>query len=334
RADRVRAFVDAAEGLITAGYCKTASTYAAFANSAGQRLTARSSAAALDGVARCDGADAVARDAGTRLADLDAAALGARAAAKARAAVAPVDLPPGDYEVVLEPGAVGDILENFATFGFNGKAYAERRSFAAPGAAQFDPAVTLVADVADGGLPFDAEGTPRDRTTLVTGGVTAAVAHDRRSAAATGAASTGHGGPESATWGPMPTYLRLEPGAPAPDASRADHPAVDPAAAALVGRVARGLLVTDLWYTRVLDPRTLVVTGLTRNGIWLIEDGALAAPVSNLRFTQSYPAALAPGAVRGVGAACGRKPGEWRGGWVSAPALHLARWHVTGGAAG
>lgn len=54
----------------------------------------------------------------------------------------------------------------------------------------------------------------------------------------------------------------------------------------------RGLLVTDFFYTRVLDPRTLVVTGLTRNGVWLIENGLVTQPVRNLRFTQSYAEAL------------------------------------------
>ena len=62
-----------------------------------------------------------------------------------------------------------------------------------------------------------------------------------------------------------------------------------------------GLLVTDHWYTRVLDPRTLVMTGLTRNGVWLIENGEITRPLRNFRFTQSYPQALAPGAVLGVG---------------------------------
>ena len=83
----------------------------------------------------CRGADGVARLAGGRLADLDGAVLGARAAAKARAGGQPIELPPGRYEVVLEPDAVADLLSNLATFGFNGKAYAQRQSFAELGRA-------------------------------------------------------------------------------------------------------------------------------------------------------------------------------------------------------
>ena len=102
----------------------------------------------------------------------------------------------------------------------------------------------------------------------------------------------------------------------------------------LVSHLRRGLLVTDLWYTRVLDQKTLVVTGLTRNGVWLVEDGEIAAPVSNLRFTQSYPQALGPGAVLGIGGESVLLPDRWTGTRYAAPALHLASWNLTGNASG
>jgi predicted Zn-dependent protease len=116
--------------------------------------------------------------------------------------------------------------------------------------------------------------------------------------------------------------------------SEVDGPVADSDVAALVSHVERGLLVTDLWYTRVLDPRALAVTGLTRNGVWLIEDGKVSTPVQNMRFTQSYPEALAPGAVLGVGAHAISLPTEF--GLVSyqVPALRLASWNLTGGASG
>ncbi|TDC61330.1 TldD/PmbA family protein, partial [Micromonospora sp. KC207] len=216
RAERVRAFVDAVGGLEAAGYCRTAHREAAFANSTGHSAWGSAAEAAMDGIARSGGADGVARLHAGRLADLDGAALGARAAAKARAAVAPVELPPGRYEVVLEPAAVADLLHNLALWGFNGKRHAERQSFAEPGAAQFDPAVTLVDDpLAGSGLPFDVEGTGRRALTLVDAGTTVAVAHDRRSGAAAGVGSTGHASPEAATFGPTPVNLRLSGPAPA-----------------------------------------------------------------------------------------------------------------------
>jgi predicted Zn-dependent protease len=341
RAQRVRAFVDATGGLETAGYCRTTHWSVTYANSAGQAVTGQTSEAAMDGIARRNGHDGVARSASVRLSELDGALLGTRAAAKARAAVDPVELLPGRYEVVLEQPAVADLLANLAVWGFNGKAFAERRTFAQLGAAQFDPAVTLVDDPFAEGSPgraFDGEGTPKRRLVLVDAGVTAAVAHDRRTAAQVGggASSTGHAVPGGSPFGALALNLGLlpGPGQPVSAGPAAGAAVVDPGAAELVGAVERGLLVTDLWYTRVLDPKTLVMTGLTRNGVWLIEDGKVTTPVQNLRFTQSYPQALRPGAVKGIGRAVTVLPGGFVPSWVRTPALHLASWNVTGGASG
>ena len=341
RAARVRAFVDAVGGLEAAGYCRTAYRSAAFANSAGHSAQGRTAEAAMDGIARTGGSDGVARQCADRLADLDGAALGTRAAAKARAALDPVELPPGRYEVVLEPAAVADLLQNFSWYGFNGKRYAERQSFAEPGTAQFDPAVTLVDDPLHGStLPYDVEGTARRALTLVDAGMTAGVAHDRRSGAEAGTGSTGHGMPGASTFGPMPRNLRLLPAtggdvAPGRAGTTGGVGVVaDPDTAALVAGVERGLLVTDFWYTRVLDPKRLVITGLTRNGVWLVEDGMPTRPVRDFRFTESYPRALGPGAVLGVGQRPARMPDRTDGVWWEAPALRLAAWNFTGGASG
>jgi predicted Zn-dependent protease len=350
--------VRAADGLETAGFCRTHYTSAAFANSAGQSVQGRAVEAAMDGIARVDGADGVARLAASRLADLDGAALGRRAATKARAGQQPIELPPGQYEVVLEPNAVADLLANLASFAFNGRDSAQGQSFIELGTAQFDPSVTIVDDPvgtfpgAAATLPFDDEGTPRAPLTLVRDGVSTAVTHDRTSAAAAGAASTGHASPSSRSTGPTATHPRLLPapasapptGGPAGPAGPGgsggsggagdpDGPAVE-SARPLVAAMARGLLITDLWYTRVLDQKSLAITGLTRNGVWLVEDGEVVAAVSNMRFTQSYRQALAAGAVRGIGAEAVPLPDRWAGHQYAAPALHLASWNLTGNASG
>jgi predicted Zn-dependent protease len=336
RAARVRAFVDAAGGLETAGYCRTVYWASAFANSAGQVASGRSTEAALDGIARLDGADGLARVASRRLADLDGAALGARAAAKARAGVSPVELPPGRYEVVLEPAAAVDLLGTLAYYGFNGKAHNERQSFAVIGEDQFDPSITIVDDIATTagvGLPFDAEGTPKRRVAFVAGGRTAAVAHDRRTAAEVGAESTGHS-LGTAAFGAMPINLRLEPAAGNGSTDAPDGAPADDDVAALVAGMARGLLITDLWYTRVLDPKTLVVTGLTRNGVWLVEGGEVTRAVRNFRFTQSYPRALGPGNVLAIGRSPVTPADSWDAAGFTTPALRLASWNFSGGASG
>jgi predicted Zn-dependent protease len=341
RAERVRDFVRAADGLETAGYCRTVYSSAAFANTAGQSVEGRAAEAAMDGIARHRGADGVARLASGRLVDLDGAELGARAAAKARAGEAPSELPPGRYEVVLEPEAVADLLSNLAMYGFNGKAYAQKQSFAQIDADQFDPSVSIIDEPLGSrgepaiGLPFDLEGTPRDWLVLVREGVTRAVTHDRTSAAEAGATSTGHATVGSRTWGPTALNMRLEASAPetVPSASSDDGP-VAATSRPLVERMERGLLITDFWYTRVLDQKALVVTGLTRNGVWLVEDGRVVAPVSNMRFTQSYPQALGVGMVHGIGSRSVLQPDTWSGVRYAAPALHLASWNLTGNASG
>ncbi|MDR7276192.1 metallopeptidase TldD-related protein [Catenuloplanes atrovinosus] len=334
RAARVRDFVRAADGLEAAGYVSTTTHRAAFANTLGHVAEGHTTEAALDGIARTETSDGVSRLASVRLADLDGAVLGARAAAKARASDRPEALLPGRYEVVLEPTAVADVLNCLAIFGFNGRTFAEGMSFARLGADQLDPAITLLDDpVAPGGtgLPFDGEGTIRGTVPLVEKGVIRTILHDRQTAALTGGLSTGHH--SDSGFGVLASCLHLLPSGAGP-ADEVDGPEADSHVAALVRDVERGLLVTDNWYTRVLDPKTLVMTGLTRNGLWLIEDGRVVRPVQNLRFTQSYPLALAPGAVLGVGASAVGQPANRLDTGFRAPALRLASWNYTGNAAG
>ncbi len=174
RAEVVRGFVEGVDGLEAAGYCRTNHWTGSFASSAGQVVSGEATECGVSGIARADGADGVARHAPLSIAELDGAALGARAAAKARAWADPVELPAGRYEVVLEPAAVADLLGNLASAGFNGKAVNERTSFVHVGEDQFDPSLSLVDDPLEVGLAYDAEGTPRQRLALVESGRTVA----------------------------------------------------------------------------------------------------------------------------------------------------------------
>jgi predicted Zn-dependent protease len=322
RARRVRAFVDAAGGLETAGFCSTTTVQLAFANTAGQRLAGRGSAAEVDGIARTATADGSSRTVSVRLADLDGRAVGDRAAAKARTASDPTDLAPDRYEVVLEPDCVANILSFLLVAGFNGKAVEEGRSFARVGETQFDRSLTLRDDVTDPGtlgIPFDIEGTPKHPIDLVRDGMTHGLLHTRRTAKAAGVESTGHAVEGGAAWGALGANLVIDRG--------------DRSTEQLIAGVERGVLVTDFWYTRILDPRTQVVTGLTRNGVWLIEDGRIVRPVTNLRFTQSFLDALGPDAVRGMSAERALVLAGWDSVYL-VPSLHLASWNFTGGAQG
>ena len=237
----------------------------------GIRYASRTTMAQVDGIHRAAAVEGPPTDGygqitSKRLADLDGRRIGDIAAAKATGGANPIELEPGTYEVVLEAKAVAAMLLFPAWLGFNGKAYAEGTSFAHLGEAQFDERIDLWDDGTDPrslGRPYDAEGTPKRRVDLVTAGVTVGLAHDRRSAALAGVEPTGSSiGQES--FGGYPGDLFLGGG--------------DETLEQLIAGVERGLLVTDFWYNRILDPKTQVVTGLTRNGLFLIEGGEVIEP--------------------------------------------------------
>jgi predicted Zn-dependent protease len=323
RATRVAAFVAAGDGLQAAGYLDTMGGPTAFANTAGQRLAAESSRATLDGIHQTGTSAGYAHATAAALGDIDGAALGSRAATLARDAADATDVEPAEYEVVLSPECAATMLFFLGFYGWNGKAHLEGQSFVKLGQQQFDGSITIDDDYADPlavGLPFDADGVPKRRLSIVDRGVSRSVVHDRRTAQRAGATSTAHAIPGGETWGAFPTNLHLRGG--------------DRSVDEMVGSVGRGLFVTSFNYCRILDPRTQVVTGLTRNGTFLIENGEVTRPVTNLRFTQSFVDALGPGRVLGLGNDARMADGEAGPGLCSAPSLHLAGWKFSGGAAG
>jgi predicted Zn-dependent protease len=324
RAAIVSAFVAAGDGLRAAGYCDTETTRIAFANSTGHQASGAVTRAVVDGIHQTPTSAGKAHQAALRITDLDGGAMGERAAAKARAGLDAIDLKPGRYEVILEPNAVGTIVSFLSFYGFNGRAANENRSFVALGDQQFDSRISLADDPLDPravGFGFDLEGTPRRRLPLIEAGVSKAVAYDRRSAKEAATESTGHGfGPAFYGAGPLPINLFLETG--------------DRTVEEMIASVDRGLLVTEFNYCRVLDPRSVGVTGLTRNGTFLIENGTVSHAVTNLRFTQSFVEALGPDRVLGIESEARLADSEFGPLFAHAPALHLAEWNFTGGAAG
>jgi predicted Zn-dependent protease len=323
RAAGVAAFVAADTGLRAAGYLDTEGTWTAFASTAGQRAFGATTRATIDGIHQTATSAGGAHQTDRRIAALDPAAAGRRAADHARRSASFTDLEPGTFEVVLAPEAVATVLVFLAAYGFNAKAHLDDASFVRLGTQQLDPSISLYEDPFDPRsvtLPFDAEGTPRRRFALVEDGVVAALAHDRRTALRAGTSSTASAVPGGAAFGAMPTSMVLAPGGVPPDE--------------LVAGVERGLLVTQLHYCRILDPKTQVVTGLTRNGTFLVEGGRITGAVGNLRFTQSLVEALAPGGVLGVGDDDRYADTEFGPGLVICPSLRLGAWEFTGGARG
>lgn len=323
RADVVAAFVAADDSSDAAGYAETQHLVAALATTTGHRTHDQSTRATVDGIHRDGTAAGAGHHTSTALADLDAAAAGDRAVEGMRRSRDAIEVEPGHWTVVLGPEAVATIGIFLAFYGYSGLAVEEQRSFVRIGEQQFDPKISIRDDAADPRstvVGFDVEGTARLPLALVEAGRSVAIAHDRATAARAGATSTGHAIPGSRTMGPVPTSVVFGAG----DTRPAD----------LIAGIERGLYVTSFNYCRVLDPRTIGVTGLTRNGTFLIEDGQLGQGVQNLRFTQSFVDALAPGQVRAVGTDDRHADSEFGPGLVIAPSLALERWNFTGGASG
>ncbi|MDQ3400774.1 MAG: metallopeptidase TldD-related protein, partial [Chloroflexota bacterium] len=255
---------------------------------------------------------------------LDVSGAAEEAIAKAARAQGPLDLTPGEHEVILEPYAVRDIVA-FLGQQLTGLAVEEGRSFVAGRLGQkITGPVTLVDDPFDGdGLAraFDFEGQPSDRIALIEDGIARAVVYDSATAHRTGNRSTGHALFPNAFQPAAAMHLRLEPGT----RSREE----------LIRGVRRGVLVTRFWYTRWVHQLRTIVTGMTRDGTFAIEDGEIAYPVKNFRFTQSYHEALA--GTRDIGRDLALLlPAESFGIQASSqrvPAIHLASFNFTGATA-
>ena len=247
-----------------------------------------------------DGGSGYAESAAVDATTIDAHALGTEAAGKARATA----------------NAVVDILDMLGYLGFSALAVQEGRSFAEPGRRVGSELVKIWDDGADPlGLPmaFDYEGVAKQPVSLIEAGVCRDVVFDAQTAAHAGVRSTGHGLPAPNPYGPFPLNMFLAAG----NASRDE----------LVGGLDRGLLVTRFHYTNPVHPKLAIVTGMTRDGTFLVEGGRIVGPVKNLRYTQSYLDALAGIEVVGRDRRCLR---GFLGGAV-VPAVRIAAWTFTGG---
>jgi PmbA protein len=318
RADGVRAVIASADaaGVTAYGSFSTGTETIAVANSKGVRAAGtRTVAQLLTGSLGAGGGTGYAEQASVDATTIDAAAIGREAADKARATANAVAIEAGDYPVVLEEYAVVDLLDMLGYLGFSALAVQEERSFVEIGRTIGSELVSIVDDGRDpAGLPmaFDYEGVAKQRVPLLEAGVCRGVVYDAQTAARDGVASTGHGLPAPNPYGPFPLNQVMAAG----DASREE----------LIGGLDRGLLVTRFHYTNPVHPKLAIVTGMTRDGTFLVEQGRIVAPVRNLRYTQSYLAAIAST----VAVARERKTLKGFLGGVVVPALRLDGWTFTG----
>lgn len=288
--DRARAAAaiieqSARRGLTAAGKVEVSDNVVAVANSAGTEasMAVADLAANVLSMGEPDGAGWASFVSG-EAADLAAEALGARAADLASRTADPADLGPGAYTVVLAPDAVASLLEYVAYVGFSAKDVEEGSSFMSGhlGEKLFPESVSITDDATAAGslgLTFDFEGVPKLRTPIVQRGTVVGPVTDSYWAARTGRANSGHALPAPNRWGPQALDLTMTPG----DASLDE----------MIGSVEHGVYVTRFHYVNVEEPVQAVLTGMTRDGTFLIEDGRLTSPLKNQRFTHSGVEALA-----------------------------------------
>jgi predicted Zn-dependent protease len=202
---------------------------------------------------------------------LDVRGISQRAIEKARLSRNPVAIEPGRYTVILEPQAVGDLVQLIGFYADARAADEGRSPFTKQGGGNkigekiVDERVTIISDPADPDVlaqPFDGQGLPLGRQTWIESGVLKQLIYGRFWAKKQGKTATG-----------FPTSIKMLGGTQSIDEMIAATP--------------RGILVTRLWYLREVDPRTLLYTGLTRDGTFLIENGKIARAVRNLRFNES-----------------------------------------------
>ncbi|HTC86473.1 MAG TPA: TldD/PmbA family protein [Candidatus Acidoferrum sp.] len=318
RAEGARAVIAAADeaGVVAYGSFATTAERMAVANSKGIRAAGERTSSQLITVSMGpDGGTGYAEAAAVDVSAIDPAALGREAAAKARATANAVPVDPGDYAVVFEEYAVVDLMDMLGYLGFSALAVQEERSFVEIGKRLASDLVTVRDDAADpAGLPmaFDYEGVAKQLVPLLERGICAGLVYDAQTAARDGVRSTGHGLPAPNPYGPFPLNMVMDAGTTA----RAD----------LIAGMERGLLVTRFHYTNPVHPKLGIVTGMTRDGTFLVEDGTVVAPVRNLRFTQSYPEALAGT----IGVSSERRTLRGFLGGVVVPAIRVEAFTFTG----
>ncbi len=210
-------------------------------------------------------------------AGFDPLALARSASEKARVSREPREIEPGKYTVVLEPAAVLDLVGQLFN-DFSATAVTDQRSFLTDrmGEPLFGENFSVLDDVYhpfQAGPPFDGEGEPRRRLTLVEKGVPRQLAYSRASAHKAGVAPTGHGFPLPNEVGEAPLHIVIEGG---------NVPLED-----MIASTERGVLVTRFWYIREVDPYEKIMTGMTRDGTFLIENGRVVCGLKNFRFNQS-----------------------------------------------
>ncbi len=281
RADVVSDIVRRAksDSLSCAGTFQTSGTSLAVVNSLGTENFARNTEYRFTLTAAAgNGLSGWAQAAGRDIEKSDFKTVSQRALDKASYDTEPVQLDSGNYTVILEPDAVANFLLFLAFLGFGGKLLHQNRSFMSGkfGEQIMDANITISEDPFHSYieyLPFDYEGVPKQKVVIVDNGIARAGVYNSYYANLAGTQSTGHALPPDNSYGPYPKAMVIDPGA-----SNVED---------MIGSTDHGIYITRFWYLNFLNPMRTMVTGYTRDGTFLIENGKIAKPVVDMRVQQS-----------------------------------------------
>lgn len=281
-ADRARAVVKVAQMAeknkqTAAGIFSTGVTQFAIANSRGLFASHRQTRAEFSITILESDSSGWAKSNSPDLAQIDPVALARSASEKSAASRKPAEVAPGRWTVILEPSAVLDLV-GFLFYDFTGTALWDQRSCFTKrmGKRIMGENISLYDDAyhpLQSGAPFDGEGIPRRKILLVDKGVPSNLVYSRATAKKMKAKPTGHGLPLPSDMGEAPMNLVFTGG----------NFSLDE----MVRSTENGILVTRVWYIRDIDPYEKVLTGMTRDGTFLVRDGKLAGGLRNFRFNQS-----------------------------------------------
>jgi PmbA protein len=279
RARAVRRACDLAvkKGQVAAGIFSSGQSQSVIGNSRGLFAAYRETHSQFSITMQEDTAASWAKANSSDFRKFDSLKLAERASEKAHLGVKAQELAPGRYQVILESAAVLDLV-GFLFYDFAATALADKRSCLNDrmGKQLFGKNITITDDVyhpLQQGTPFDGEGISRQRVLLVDGGTPRNLVYARTTAKEAGKAATGHGFALPNEYGEAPMNLVFSGG--------------DSSLDTMVASTERGLLVTRLWYIREVDPYEKVMTGMTRDGLFLVEKGRVIGAARNFRFNQS-----------------------------------------------
>jgi predicted Zn-dependent protease len=279
RARAIRKSCDLAirNSQVAAGIFSTGQSQLALGNSRGLFAAHRQTHAEFSITMQDEPAASWAKANSGNVRDFDPQQLAARASEKARMAKDAQELAPGKYTVILEPASVLDLV-GFLFYDFAATALSDQRSCLTRrmGKQLFGKNISITDDVYHPqqlGAPFDGEGIPRQRVSLVEDGIPRNLVYSRATAKKSGKKPTGHGFALPNEYGEAPMNLVFGGG--------------DYSIEKMIASTDRGLLVTRVWYIREVDPYEKVMTGMTRDGLYLIENGKVTSAVRNFRFNQS-----------------------------------------------